>query len=114
MKESTLEILKTYFETAKTKYNSLNLLLDDMCRKVVKELREAGNKRVEFSAGKCYGTMRNSLRFVYIKGMHFNENGVAIFDCIPTDNTEATCAMCDMKFTTDEKYNLLSELMKHV
>ena len=46
--------------------------------------------------------------------MHFDEHGVAILDCLPTDNVETTCAMSDMKFTTDEKYNLLSELMKHV
>ena len=114
MKESTLEILKTNFETAKTKYNSLNFLLNDMHRQVVKELREAGNKHVEFSAGTCYGTMCKSLRFVYIKGMHFDEHGVAILDCLSTDNTETTCAMSDMRFNTDEKYNLLSELMKHV
>lgn len=105
-----------YFETLTAKYNAVSFGLSDMIHGIISDLRKEG-KPIEFDKGICFGKMCPTGGMeepVHIEGIHFNDDIGALVDCLTTSNNRVTCHISRMKFTTDEKYNFLKEILKKV
>lgn len=109
-----IQKIKENFEDVKVRYNTLNFMLSALIRSVVIVLRASGKQKIEFDKGCSFGTIYANMHKVHIEGIHFDEYGSAIIDCLDYGNQLTTCHIKDMKFDTDEKYHFLNELMKHI
>jgi hypothetical protein len=109
-----IQKIKENFEDAKVRYNTLSYMLSSLIRSALIELLALGKQKIEFDKGCSFGTVYSNLHKVHIEGIHFDEHGGTIIDCLDYDNQLTTCHINDMKFTTDEKYQFLNELMKHI
>lgn len=110
----SIQKLKENFEDVKVRYNTLNYMLSSLIRNALIELLALDKQKIEFDKGCSFGTVYTTLHKVHIEGIHFDEHGGAIIECLDYNNQLTTYHINDMKFTTDEKYQFLNELMKHI
>lgn len=109
-----IQKIKENFEDAKVRYHALNYMLSALIRSALSELLALNKQEIKFDKGCSFGTIYTNLHKVHIEGIHFDEHGGTIIDCLDYDNRLTTCHINDMKFTTDEKYQFLNELMKRI
>ena len=109
-----IQKIKENFEDAKVRYNSLNFMLSSLIRSALIQLLALDKQEIKFDKGCSFGMVYTTLHKVHIEGIHFDEHGGTIIDCLDYDNQLTTCHINDMKFTTDEKYQFLNELMKQI
>ena len=111
-----IQKIKDNFEGIKIKYDALNFCLTDLIRNTLLELRKVG-KPIRFNNIHTFGTMcpvGSLSKYAHIHGVHFHETCGIMVDCLDMDNNEVSCHIDNTKFTTDEKYQFLNELMKHI
>lgn len=109
-----IQKIKENFDDVKVRYNTLNYMLSELIRSVLIELRALNKQEIKFDKGCSFGTIYTTMHKVHIEGIHFDEHGGTIIDCLDYDNQLTTCHINDMKFTTDEKYQFLNEILKKV
>lgn len=85
-----------------------------LIRNALIELLALSKQEIKFDTGCSFGTIYTTMHKVHIEGIHFDGHGGTIIDCLDYDNQLTTCHINDMKFTTDEKYNFLKEILKKV
>lgn len=112
--EENIQKIKENFEDVKVRYNTLNYMLSELIRSVLIELLALNKQEIKFDTGCSFGTIYTTMHKVHIEGIYFDEHGGTIIDCLDYDNQLTTCHINDMKFTTDEKYNFLKEILKKV
>ena len=112
--EENIQKIKENFEDVKVRYNALNYMLSALIRNALIELLALNKQEIKFDTGCSFGTIYTTMHKVHIEGIHFDEHGGTIIDCLDSDNQLTTCHINNMKFTTDEKYKFLNELMKHI
>lgn len=107
-----IQKIKENFDDVKVRYNTLNYMLSELIRSVLIELLAFNKQEIKFDKGCSFGTIYTTMHKVHIEGIHFDEHGGTIIDCLDYGNQLTTCHINDMKFTTDEKYNFLKEILK--